>query len=181
MKEMRVIVDTDILSMFAKVSDVDVLREFLGKGRVMMTPAIRDEISTPMQYGYMFPCEVLSQVPVVHLMEQDWREYERLWAMRSSLGKGELEAIAFCRGKGSFFATNDSAARKFAQDQGVQVISLQAILRGLWLSRVRSKAEVQALLERIKKADYLEVPREVELEIFGESEPGEEIESTPAG
>jgi len=70
------------------------------------------------------------------------------------------------------FATNDSAARRFAQDQGVQVISLQAILRGLWLSGTRSKGEVKELLERIKKADYLEVPPEVEMEIFSESEGG---------
>jgi hypothetical protein len=51
----------------------------------------------------------------------------------------------------------------------VQVISLQAILRGLWLSGTRSKREVKELLERIKKADYLEVPPEVETEIFSES------------
>jgi len=75
--------------------------------------------------------------------------------------------------RGAFrYATNDSLARKLAQDQGVQVISLQAILRGLWLSGMQSKAEVRELLERIKKADYLEVPPEVELEIFGESEQG---------
>lgn len=54
----------------------------------------------------------------------------------------------------------------------MQVISLQAILRGLWLSGTRSKAEVKELLERIKKADYLEVPPEAEMEIFGESARG---------
>lgn len=167
MTGMKVIIDTDILSMFAKVGAVDVLEGFLEKGRVAMTPAIRDEISIPMQYGYTFPGEVLSRIPVVPLTEQVWREYERLWAtMGFSLGKGELEAIAFCRVEGALFATNDSAARKFAQDQNVQVVSLQAILRGLWVSGMRSKAEVKELLEHIKKADYLKVPPEVEVEIF---------------
>lgn len=172
---MRIIIDTDILSMFAKVGAVDVLGELLGRERVAMTPAICSEITTPMQYGYTFPSQVLSQISVVLLTEPVWQEYERLWAMGSSLGKGELEAIAFCRVEGGLFATNDSAARKFAQDQGVPVISLQAILRGLWLSGVRSKAEVQELLEQIKKADYLEVPPEVEEEIFGENE-GEKLD-----
>lgn len=170
MREKRVIIDADILSMFAKVDAVDVLRGFLGKERVAMTPTIRDEISIPLQYGYTFPEAVLSQIPVVPLTGQAWQEYERLWAMASSLGKGEAEAIAFCRAEGAPFATNDATARKFAQGQGVQVISLQAILRGLWLSGTRSKAEVKELLERIKKADYLEVPSEVEEEIFGEGE-----------
>jgi len=172
MKGKKVIIDADILSMFAKVDAIDVLCEFLGKGRVEMTPAIRDEISVPLQYGYSFPEKVLSKIPVIPLTGKAWQEHERLWAIGSSLGKGELEAIAFCSAEGALFATNDSAARRFAQDQGVQVISLQAILRGLWLSGTRSKGEVKELLERIKKADYLEVPPEVEMEIFSESEGG---------
>jgi hypothetical protein len=55
-----------------------------------MTPAIHDEIMTPLQYGYTYPTEGLTQVPVVPLTEQIWREYERLWALRPALGKGEL-------------------------------------------------------------------------------------------
>ena len=35
----RVILDADILSMFAKVDAIEVLGEFLGRGRVGMTPA----------------------------------------------------------------------------------------------------------------------------------------------
>lgn len=170
MSGIRAIIDADILSMFAKVDAVDVLEGFLGKGRVAMTPAIRDEISTPLQYGYTFPKAVLSRIPIIPLTGHAWQEYERLWTIGLSLGKGELEAIAFCRAEEALFATNDSAARKFAQAQGVQVISLQAILRGLWLTGVRSKAGVKELLEDIKKADYLEVPPEVEMEIFGEDE-----------
>lgn len=101
----RVIIDADLLSMFAKVDAVDLLEGFLGRGRVAMTPAIRDEISIPLQYGYTFPKTVLSQIPVVPLSEHAWEEYERLWAVGSSLGKGELEAIAFCRTEEALFAT----------------------------------------------------------------------------
>lgn len=172
MKEMMVIVDADILSMFAKVDAIDLLGGFLGRERVAMTVAIRDEISIPLQYGYSFPEKVISKIQIIPLTGKAWQEHERLWAFGSSLGKGELEAVAFCRAEGALFATNDSAARGFAQKQGVQVISLQAILRGLWLSGMQSKVDVRELLDRIKEADYLEVPPEVELEIFGEDENG---------
>ena len=140
-----------------------------------MTPAIHDEIAAPLQYGYTFPTQVLTQVPVVPLTTQVWQEYERLWTLRSSLGKGELEAIAFCTVEGALFVTNDTVAQKFARGHGVQVITLQALLRGLWLSGTQSKTEVRTLLECIKEADALEVPPEVEAEIFGssdEEEPG---------
>jgi hypothetical protein len=38
------------------------------------------------------------------------------------------------------------------------------------MSGVHSQDEVRLLLERIKEADALEVPSEVEMEIFGDSE-----------
>ena len=79
-------------------------------------------------------------------------------------------SIAFCKAEGALFVTNDGVARRFAREQGVQVLTLQAIMRGLWLSGVRSKDEMQALLERIKEADALEVPPEVERESFGDSD-----------
>jgi predicted nucleic acid-binding protein len=159
--------------MFAKVGAVHILGTFFGQGRIVMTPAIYDEIAAPLQYGYTYPTEVLAQVPVEPLSESIWHEYERLWTVRPSLGKGELQAIAFCKAEGALFLTNDRVARRFARDQGVQVISLQALLRGLWMSGVHSKDEVRVLLERIKAADALEVPSEVETEIFGDSGNGE--------
>ncbi|PIX21620.1 MAG: hypothetical protein COZ69_13760 [Deltaproteobacteria bacterium CG_4_8_14_3_um_filter_45_9] len=48
---MKVVIDTDILSMFAKVDGIGILIDFLGSGRIVMTPSIRDEISIPLQYG----------------------------------------------------------------------------------------------------------------------------------
>lgn len=165
----KVVVDTDILSMFAKVDAVDVLESLLEKKRMVMTSAIRNEIAAPLQYGYTFPRRVLGRVPVASLSEQVQQEYEQLWSAGSPLGKGELEAIAFCKTEGALFATNDHAARDYAQGQGVKALSLQTLLREMWLSGMRNKAQVRELLERIKVADYLTVPLEVEAEIFGEA------------
>jgi len=120
--------------------------------------------------GYTFPNSVLSQIHVIPLSRQAWEEHEKLRTIGVSLGKGELEALAICKTEGMLFATNDVIARRFGQDQGVQVISLQAILRGIWQSGLRRKAEVRELLEQIRKADNLEVAPEVEIEIFGEGE-----------
>jgi hypothetical protein len=50
----------------------------------------------------------------------------------------------------------------------VKVLSLQALLREMWV-KLYSKVQVRELLERIKVADYLTVPLEVEAEIFGDA------------
>ena len=161
-----IVFDTDVLSMFAKIDAVDLLKQLFGK-RGVITPKIRDEISVPLEYGYSFPLKVMSTLKTVPLNDQALEEYIRLQG-NSSLGKGELEAIAYCKTEKCAFATNDIKAREFAKNEGVFVISLQAILRALWKKKISSKKEIKQIFERIKEVDNLAVSREVEKEIFYE-------------
>lgn len=164
----KVIVDTDILSMFAKADAIEALVEAFGSWEPHMTPAIRDEIMVPFQYGFNFPKKVLDTIPTVVLTQEMMEDYLALSVAERSVGRGELEAIVYCRNTGALFATNDAHARAFAQAQGINVISLQAILRILWEERGWPKRQVSVLLERIRKADRLTLSPEVEAEIFEE-------------
>lgn len=162
------IIDTDILSMFAKADALDILVMFFGKEQLGVTPAIADEITVPLQYGYDFPTQILASIPVVSINRTIAENTVKFGLSSTKLGRGEREAIAFCQIENACFVTNDTVARKFAQEQGVNVFSLQAILRALWISGVKTKVDVRVLFERIKLADALEVPEAVEDEIFRE-------------
>ncbi|RMD62849.1 hypothetical protein D6833_06345 [Candidatus Parcubacteria bacterium] len=162
----KVVVDTDILSMFAKADALEALQEALHPWIPVMTPAIRDEISVPLEYGFDFPQRVMAHIPVEPLSPSMLETYARLAASGRTIGRGELEAIAYCLSTGNLLATNDARARAFAQEQGVAVISLQAILRILWEERGWSQTKVRQLLERLKQVDRLKVSPEVEAEIF---------------
>lgn len=59
-----VIVDTDILSKFAKADALVWLGRLFGPDRLAATPAIRDEIAVPLQYGYTFPLQVLAETAI---------------------------------------------------------------------------------------------------------------------
>jgi len=159
-----IVFDTDILSMFAKIDAVDLLKLLFGD-KAVMTPKIRDEISAPIEYGYTFPLKVLTTIKTVPLNEQALEEYGRLQE-NLNLGRGELEAIAYCKATKCVFATNDIKAREFAKSEGVPVISLQAILKAFWRKGIKSKEEVRQMLERIRETDNLVVSREVERGIF---------------
>lgn len=77
-----------------------------------------------------------------------------------------MESIALCKAEGYIFATNDKVARRFAEEEGVTVLSLQAILRAFWRSGLKSREEVKSILEQLKEADRLVINKEVEEEIF---------------
>jgi len=163
-----VIMDTDLLSMFAKVDAIEALLELIGGDQIGITPAIAEEIAVPLQYGYGFPQQVLSNIPVVAINQQVAEKIAQLRIEATFLGRGEREAIAFCQIEQSIFATNDIEARRFAQSQRVAVMSLQALLRGMWVSGMKSQTEVKQLLERIKQTDRLKVSMAVESEIFAQ-------------
>jgi len=146
--------------MFAKADALVWLGRLFGRDRLAATPAIRDEIAVPLQ--------VLAETAIAPLSNRAWVEYEYLRESGATVGRGELESIAFCKTENAVFVTNDLAARRFAIAQGVRALSLQSILRGLWESGVCNKSEVHAIFERIRQADRLEVSLEVENEIFDE-------------
>ncbi|GAK53533.1 hypothetical protein U14_04798 [Candidatus Moduliflexus flocculans] len=161
-----VIFDTDILSMFAKAEALETLLAFFDSTRCGMTPAIADEIAVPLLYGYDFPTQILSRVQVMPIKQEIATKTVQFSLINAKLGRGEREAIAFCEVECASFITNDAIARKFAQAQGVTVFSLQAMLRAFWESGFMPRSEVRTLLERIKRADALEVSEQVEQEIF---------------
>ena len=58
-----IVIDTDILSMFAKADMIDLLKSVLS-ARAVMTPIIRLEISVPLEFGYEFPHRVISNIRI---------------------------------------------------------------------------------------------------------------------
>lgn len=159
-----IVLDTDILSMFAKIDSINLL-SLLFEEKAVITPRIRDEILAPLSYGYTFPQAVVSTIKTVPLTHEALEEYVRDQE-DVTLGRGELEAIAYCKAEKCTFVTNDRKAREFAKAEGVSVISLQALLKALWKKELKTKEEVREIFKRIREADNLLVKKEVEKEIF---------------
>ena len=82
-------------------------------------------------------------IKTVPLSKEAIDEYVRFQG-KLNLGKGELEAIAYCKTEKSMFATNDGRAREFARREGVFVFSLQAILKALWKKKLKSKYSIES-------------------------------------
>ncbi|MGD2250465.1 MAG: hypothetical protein PVF58_18875 [Candidatus Methanofastidiosia archaeon] len=150
--------------MFAKIDNIDILN-LLFNEKVVITPGIRDEILAPIIYGYTYPLKVVSAIKTVTLTHEALQEYLKSQE-DVTLGRGEIEAIAYCKAKKCTFVTNDIKARKLAETKGVPVISLQALLKSLWKKKLKTKEEVREIFEMIKKADNLLMSKKDEKEIF---------------
>ena len=107
-----IILDTDILSIFAKSGEMPLLLELFGND-MGMTPAIMQEVAAPIDYGYEFPLSVINTIKSVQMSNEAITDYHII-SQNKKLGKGECEAIAYCKSTSSLFITNDRKARETA-------------------------------------------------------------------
>ena len=123
------VIDADILSIFAKSDNISLLHELFGDNAVM-TPAIFQEITAPIDYGYEFPYAIIQTIRTIQMNEDAFVCYKKI-SKNKKFGRGECEAIAFCLKTSSIFITNDKKARYIASDYEITVISLPAVLKAI--------------------------------------------------
>ena len=149
-----IILDTDIASAFAKVSALDALANLLStRHEICITPKLYEELQVPLAFGYDFPKKIFARVKVLDLSAEEQKEYRSLLGQFPTVGKGELEAIVVCKRRQGIFSSLDRQALRVAASQGIPTLPLGAILLEFFERRVYSKAELQALVAEINRAD----------------------------
>ena len=154
---MDILFDTDILSTFAKADMIKLLEELYSEDNLYITPAIIEELKVPKEFGYNFPDLILNseKFNIISLNETELKEFKVKLLKQDKLHKGEIEALIICKNRRYAFSSRDSDALKFAQSEGITVISLHSILKALWYFRILPKQEVRNLINAMEKEDNL--------------------------
>jgi predicted nucleic acid-binding protein len=157
-----ILVDTNILSTFARVEELELLFLLFPGSPLGVTPAVLGEVDQALAQG----CDWLRQVPALRaggrlvLAEPVAGERLVLPALPSPLGAGECEAIAVCQARSCAFLTNDKRARNFCRELGIPVYDLVGLLRALWKWKVRSRDCVRQLCARMEAAERIGLNRD---------------------
>jgi predicted nucleic acid-binding protein len=85
------LLDTDVASAFAKAGHFYMLLKLFE--RIGITPAVYEELLTPLEHGYEYPKEIFERVELVTLSDEEQREYLKLRKGQAKIGKGEIESI----------------------------------------------------------------------------------------
>ena len=149
-----IVADTNILSTFARVGAIDLLRQLCKSDRLHVTPATFHELRRAVEVGCDFLVPALEAIQTgsgLDLVELRREEVLASKDLPRSLGAGEAESIAICLHRpGTRLLTNDKRARNFCREHSIPCLDLPAILRGLWVRQVVSKEWVRQLLRRIE-------------------------------
>ena len=156
---MNIIANTTIISNFAAVGRLDILRDLLGQ--IYITTDVYAEIQDGLIEGYDFYEGIESHIhPLaldgwIFLTALEGNEELRLFShLPSSLHRGEASCLAIAARRGWAFLTDDARARKSARESKILISGTLGILVKALDKKLLSLDEADNLLHRMIQAGY---------------------------
>lgn len=154
---MSFLLDTDILSLFAKAEAIDLLLRLFRVERLAITQGVFNELAIPLEYGYQFPHRVFAHSTTVSLSTEEIELYETL-RLEGIVSAADAEQIVVCQVRGWVYVTMDQMAARTAQRNGVRTVSLHALVKALQQAEALSDDELRELLDRMEHLDRTRFP-----------------------
>jgi predicted nucleic acid-binding protein len=130
---MNVLVNTTVLSNFAAVGRLDLLRSLFGL--LHMAQAVFEEVQAGLDEGYTFYAGLESEIHPfcedgwLHLtMIEGEEELQLFQRLPPKLHRGEAMSLAIAKSRGWRFLTDDRAARSKADELGISKAGTLAVL-----------------------------------------------------
>lgn len=152
------IFDATVLSNFAAANQLSVL-EARYRGASFTTIEVSDELQRGVKAGYEHLEPALQQIETVNpdgwlrvLTPNSADEHRLRMALDRSLDPGEASCLALAASRGLILATDDLAARRLAESEGVSLTGtlgvLVALVRHNALSLPGANAMLEAMIQR---------------------------------
>lgn len=150
-----IVVDTNILSSFARIQRLELLFAVAETDSLYLVPAVINEIKLGLKKNLNF------LQPIIGGLESEIKffplqltpdEKNLSSSLPGSLNAGEKESISVCQKRmGSKLLTNDKRAHNYCKSNRIPSLDLKLILRQLWKAGHCSKDEVRFIMDEIEK------------------------------
>jgi len=152
--------DATVLSNFAAADQLSVLKaRYRGVG--FTTIEVSDELRRGVKAGYEHLAPVLQQIETVNpegwlrvLTPSSADEHRLRMALDRSLDPGEASCLALAASRGLILATDDLAARRLAESEGVSLTGTLGVLVALVRDDVLPLSEANTMLEAMIQRRY---------------------------
>ena len=151
---MSILLDTDILSAFAKIGEVGLIEDLFPGDELLIPDGVFEELMHIKELGYEFVDDILDLVKDTTMTQDELTVYHSFLSS-TNLGQGELQCIAICISRNCPFLTNDKKAKNFARAKYVKAWDIPAILKALWKTEIKSQDDVAVLMEKLEQKDKM--------------------------
>lgn len=165
---MIVVSDTNILSSLAAGEAFPALRQLFAPSSLWIPPAVFQELLAAIDRGKPYLAPVFQaitdqQLLIIALSET---EEQLLQHYPPGLNLGERQAIAIAQTRKGLFLSNDMRAIRYCRSQTLSVLTLENILRQLWVRKILTRTKVKEVIEQMAAVEKLVVPPERQATIF---------------
>lgn len=149
---MRFVADTDILSTFARIRRLDILKKI--SDGVVIPQAVKAELTRgKIDVKYLDPDFVaLTKDELKYLKKTD-----------HSLDLGERECFVIARNRHIPLASNETIVHRLCRKEGIDYITLPRILRFAITEGVMSRQEARKLIDVIEKEEHTMIKNKNEI------------------
>ncbi len=145
-------VDTDILSAFVKVGGIKYLKALFQN--LNIAPSIYEELARAKRAGYPYLDDILTEVEIILLSEDEFRDFRNLLENEKDLHEGECQLLALCKSRKGVLITNDKVVKNHCKKNNTYFLDLEDVLRALKLKNILNYEELKKLIEDIEKKDW---------------------------
>lgn len=152
-----VFIDTDILSIFAKIQRLPLLFAVFDQDVLNITAAVESEITIGISKGFHFT-NALMELREQRLLQTHHpitTDEKFMLSLPSTLGAGERESMAICKRLTALFASNERRVMHHCQANGIRCINLDEILRAFWELNILTETDVKQIITEIETKDSL--------------------------
>lgn len=152
-----VFIDTDVLSIFAKIQRLSLLFAVFNQNQLNIATAVENEIKIASSKGFDFACQIIelnTQGQIrTHCTTSTDQRFMR--SLPQTLDAGERESMALCKRLKAILASNERRVMHHCNTNRIDCINLTQILRALWELNILTQTDVRKIITEIETKDNL--------------------------
>lgn len=152
-----VFVDTDVLSIFAKIQRLPLLFDVFNQDSLNIAAAVEREIKVGVSKGFYFALDIvaLQKRELISIHHPTSADEDFMDSLPQKLGAGERESMAICKRLTAIFTSNERRVMHYCRENGIGCVNLTEVLRTFWELNILSQSEIRELIKEIEVKDCL--------------------------
>lgn len=160
-----VLLDTNILSTFALIDRLSLLWSLFENDLIYISPNVFTEVTKAKIAGYSHADKILNAIKEdkIKLLIPTKEEILLSMELPINFGYGERDSVIMAKKREMTFVTNERRIINYCQNEKINCLWLEKILRFLWKEQLLSKEEVERIMDEIEEKDKIIIPLKEEV------------------
>lgn len=152
---MKLVCDTDILSIFAKTGRLGLLEEAFPNAEFSISESVYDELMVSKENGFSFPDRIFNLCKIVTLNEEEIKLYKKLKENPKYflLSKADLRTLILAEKRNLPLLSNDKHLLKKADKEKVLALDIYDIFKIIYREEILSEQKVRETLAGMEEKD----------------------------